>query len=356
MAEEPTGQEKTEEPTQRRLEEARRRGEVAKSVEIPAVAVLLAGILTLYWGAEYFLGRFEVIMRHFLGNLDTIPLGQAEAPVLAAGSFWLFAQIALPLALVLLVVAFLANVAQVGFFVADEALTPKLERLGPIAGLGRLFSKQAVANLVKSVAKLVVVGYVAYTAVMKALPHILPLMDQEPIQILAFFADTSFWIFLKSVLIIAVLAAADYLFQRWQFMERMRMTKQEIKEEAKQTEGDPHVRGRIRSIQYAMARRRMMEAVPTADVVITNPTRLAVALRYDNRTMVAPQVVAKGAGVVAARIRELAAANGVPVVEDKPLAQALYRLTQVGDTIPASLFQAVAEILAYVYGLRNKSA
>ena len=153
-----------------------------------------------------------------------------------------------------------------------------------------------------------------------------------------------------------MLAAIDYAFQRWQFMKKMKMTKQEVKEEAKMTEGDPQVKGRIRSIQMEMARQRMMEEVPSADVVITNPTRLAIALKYDAQQMAAPLVVARGAGVIANRIKEIAAENNIPLVEDKPLARALYKTTSVGNSVPENLFQAVAEILAYVYDLKNKRA
>jgi flagellar biosynthetic protein FlhB len=191
---------------------------------------------------------------------------------------------------------------------------------------------------------------------MSVLPDFMPLMDQEVYQILAFMANTAFWIFLKCALVIAILAIIDYLFQRWQFMKKMKMTKQEIKEEAKQTEGDPHVKGRIRSIQMQMARRRMMEEIPSADVVITNPTRLAIALRYDNHSMDAPLVVAKGAGLIAQRIREIATEHRVPIVEDKPLARALFKTAAIDHQIPDNLYQSVAEVLAYVYGMRKKKA
>jgi flagellar biosynthetic protein FlhB len=206
------------------------------------------------------------------------------------------------------------------------------------------------------VGKLFIIGYISYTEVMKALPGILPLMDQEPVLILAFMGRIAFWIFLKSALIIAMLAALDYAFQRWQFMEKMKMTKQEIKDEAKQTEGDPHIKGRIRAIQMQMARQRMMAEVPKADVVITNPTRLAIALRYDPLAMAAPMVLAKGAGVIAQKIREIAKEHAIPLVEDKPLAQALYKSVGLNEPIPENLFQTVAEVLAYVYNVKRNRA
>ncbi len=199
-------------------------------------------------------------------------------------------------------------------------------------------------------------GLVAYLEISKYLPQTLPLMDQGIYAIFVFYIKVSFWIFLKSALIIAVLAAVDYAFQRWQFREKMKMTKQEVDEEAKSTEGDPQVKGKIRSIQQEMARKRMMAEVPEAEVVITNPTRLAVALSYDSETMASPAVTAKGRGLIAKRIKEIALENNVPLVEDKPLAQTLYKEVEIGSQIPENLYQAVAEIMAYVYNLKQKSA
>lgn len=355
MAEE-TGQEKTEEPTARRLQEARKKGDVPKSVEIASVAVLLAGLFLFYGAGEYMLDRLYVVMRHYLGNAHLIKVVPDNMVSLAADALWFSAQLVAPVLIVVFLAALAANFAQVGFFVSSEALTPKLDKIDPIAGFGRLFSKQAMANFVKSVAKLVIVGYVAYTVVRDATPQILPLIDQEPVQILVFLAKTSFWIFLKAVLIIAILAGLDYVFQRWQFRERLKMTKQELRDEARMTEGDPQVKGRIRSIQYQMARRRMMAEVPKADVIITNPIHLALALHYDGVAMEAPTLLAKGAGVIAERIKEIAREHSIPIVEDKPLAQALYKSVEIGNTIPGNLYQAVAEVLAHVYSLRKKSA
>ncbi|MFC1513137.1 flagellar biosynthesis protein FlhB [Thermodesulfobacteriota bacterium] len=213
-----------------------------------------------------------------------------------------------------------------------------------------------LANGFKSISKLAIVCIIAYKEIVKALPGILPLIDQEPIAIFLFMCNTAFWIFLKSALFIALLAAIDYIFQRRQFTEKMKMTKQEVKEEAKSTEGDPQVKGRIRAIQMEMARKRMMAEVPTADVVITNPTHLAIALKYEAMAMTAPKVVAKGAGVIAKRIKDIAKEHGVTIVEDKPLARALYKSAEIDEAIPENLFQAVAETLAYVYSVKNKTA
>ncbi len=356
MAAESGGQEKTEAPTGRRIQEARRKGDVAKSQEIPSAAVLMAALMTLYFLSEYMLDRFSLVLKHYLGGLHAIRIIPDNMTTITQEGMLFVAMLVGPMMAVILLVALLANYAQVGVLFSTEKITPDITKLNPIQGIAKLFSIQTLAQTVKSVAKLVVVGYVSYLEIKKALPGLLPLMDQEPLQIVIFMARTSFWIFLKCALIIAILAIIDYIFQRWQFMKKMKMTKQEIKEEAKQTEGDPMVKGRIRSIQMEMARRRMMSEVPTADVVITNPTRLAVALRYDGQNMGAPVVVAKGAGLIAHRIKEIAREHSIPIMEDKPLAQALFKTVNLNQAVPENLYQAVAEVLAYVYSLRKKSA
>ncbi|MBI4791358.1 MAG: flagellar biosynthesis protein FlhB [Deltaproteobacteria bacterium] len=356
MAEEPGGQEKTEEPTGRRLQDARKKGDVAKSMEVPSAAVLLVGLLTLYMLSGFLLRNCLDLLRHYLTNLHTIQIIPGNMMMLTFESMRHVAILTGPMLLVLFITALAANYAQVGFLYTTEKMTPQLDKIDPIQGFRRIFSLQTLANTIKSIAKLAIVSYVSYKEVMKNLDGIMPLMDQEPYPILIFFAKVSFWIFLKAALIIALLAALDYAFQRWQFMSKMKMTKQEVKEEAKMTEGDPHVKGRIRSIQMQMARKRMMAEVPKADVIITNPTHLAVALAYDPTAMSAPTVLAKGAGVIAQRIKEIGREHNIPVIEDKPLAQSLYKLVEINELIPENLFQAVAEILAYVYQSKKKSA
>ncbi len=354
MAEEQSGQEKTEEPTARRLQDARKKGDVGKSMEIPSAAVLLFGLLTIYLLSGYMLENCLSILRHYLGNLHSIMIIPGNMIMLTVESMRYLALLTGPLMAVIFITALVANYAQVGFLFTTEKMIPKYEKIDPLKGFARMFSMQTFANTVKSIAKLVIVGYVAYREVMNNLMNLVPLMDMEPYSILVFYARVSFWIFLKAALIIAVLAVFDYAFQRWQFMKKMKMTKQEVKEEAKMTEGDPHVKGRIRSIQMEMARKRMMSEVPKADVIITNPTRLAIALTYEPTTMAAPKVIAKGAGVIAKRIKEVAREHGIPVIEDKPLARELFKTVDIDEHIPENLFQAVAEILAYVYGIKKK--
>ncbi|MBW1792500.1 MAG: flagellar biosynthesis protein FlhB, partial [Deltaproteobacteria bacterium] len=349
MAEEQSGQEKTEQPTAHRLSEGRKKGDVAKSMEIPSAAVLLLGLLSIYLMGQYLLGNLLLILRHYLPNLHVIEITPGNITTLTREAMMFSAMVVGPLMAVVLVTALLSNYAQVGFLFTTEKIAPKFEKIDPIQGLKKIFSMQTLANSIKSIAKLCIVGIISYLEVVKNLDKIIPLMDQEPYAILVFYARISFWIFLKAAVIIALLAAADYAFQRWQFMKKMKMTKQEVKEEAKMTEGDPMVKGRIRSIQMEMARKRMMAEVPKADVVITNPTRLAVALSYDSETMSAPLVTAKGAGLIAKRIKEIARENNIPVIEDKPLARALFQHVEINNPVPDNLYQAVAEVLAYVY-------
>ena len=356
MADESSGQEKTEEPTSRRLQEAKEKGDVAKSMEIPSAAVLLCGLMVIYVFSGFYLRTFMELTAHYLGRAAEIKVITANMPAMLKETMLYAAMLCGPVMAAVLVAGLVANYAQVGVIFTTEKLAPDIQKIDPIQGLARKFSLQALAELVKSLLKIGIVGYVAYHEVAIRLPQFLPLSDQEPFQIMAFAGDTTFWIFLKCTLIIAVLAAIDYGFQRWQFMEKMKMTKQEVKEEAKSTEGDPQVKGRIRAIQMEMARQRMMDEVPGADVVITNPTRLAIALKYRAESMAAPIVVAMGAGVIAMRIREKAEEHGVPLVEDKPLARALYASAAVGEAIPEELYQPVAEVLAYVYGIKGRNA
>ncbi len=353
MAEEQSGQEKTESPTERRLQDARKKGDIAKSMEVPSAAVLLAGVVLLYFTGGRMYEQTTGMMQFYFSNLHELLVSPGNMPAISRQAMLIMMEILWPLMLVVFLVALIANYAQVGVLFTAEKITPKLEKIDPLKGFGRLVSKQAMANFLKSIAKMALVGYIAYSEVSKAIPEILPLMDKAPYPILLFMVETAFWIFLKCALLIALIAAIDYAFQRWQFIEKMKMTKQDLKDESKQSEGDPHVKGRIRSLQMEMAKKRMMSDVPKADVVITNPTHLAIAIKYDALSMKAPQVLAKGAGVVAAKIKEIAREHQVPVVEDKPLAQALYQAVEIGESIPENLFQAVAEVLAYVYNLRK---
>jgi flagellar biosynthetic protein FlhB len=252
-----------------------------------------------------------------------------------------------------MVVGFFGTFLQIGWLFTTKSFEPDLSKFNPIKGMGQFVSARAMVELVKSLAKVVLVGWVAYKAVRAEFDKSLYLVDMDVVATLKYVGQVASEVLVKTCGVLAVLAGLDYLFVRWDMEKKMRMTKQEIKEEHKETEGDPQIKARIRSLQMQMARRRMMAEVPKADVVITNPTHLAIALSYRRGEMDAPQVVAKGADQVAAKIREIAREHRVPLVENVPLARALYPV-ELGSAIPEELFKAVAEILAYVYGLKGQ--
>ena len=260
----------------------------------------------------------------------------------------------IPLMVAVVLVAFLANVMQVGFMIAPEKLTPEMSKISPIKGFGRLFSKQSFMELFKSLAKLAIVGGVAYWTVLGEMDNLDVLGKMEVAGICLYILKVILKIVIRVSVIMIILAAIDYVFQKWQFEEQLKMTKQEVKEEHKQSEGDPQVKSRIRKLQMDAARKRMMQEVPKADVVVTNPVHLAVAVKYDNFAMNAPQVVAKGAELVAEKIKAVAGEHGVPIVENKELAQSLYKTVEVGEEVPSDFYQAIAEVLAYVYRLKGK--
>ena len=354
MAEDPeSGGEKTEDASSRKLDKAREEGQVAKSVEIPSVFVLLSGVMALY-ATAFFIYNNCVEVFHFNFRFTRIPELTALdlVPLLIFHCKKMF-MMCLPVFAAVYVVALAANIAQVGFNTSWKALEPKLGKLNPINGFKQKFTSRAVIEFVKSLLKIAVISLVCYLATKDALNRILTLYDNSVSQILLFFLIESFWIFIKVCLVMILVAILDYAYQRWKFLEDQKMTKKEVKDERKQTEGDPAVKSRIRQLQMAAARKRMMADVPKADVVVTNPTRLAVALQYDNQQMDAPMVTAKGAGAVAANIRKIARENDVPLVEDKALARNLYSSVDIGQQVPFEHYQAVAELLAYVYKLKN---
>lgn len=356
MAEDPeSGGEKTEDPTSRKLTKAREEGQVAKSVEIPSVFVVAAGVLALYASAFYIYQQLMSVF-HFNFRFGQIPLlNNLEVVRLLAFHTQKIIFILIPVVIPILVVALLANFAQVGFVISFKSLEPKLSRLDPINGFKQKFSSRAAVEFVKTLLKVGIIAAVAFLAIRSELSEILKLYDHSIGFILLFVLKVSFWIFIKVCLIMLVVAILDYAYQRWKFLDDQKMTKKEVKDETKQTEGDPLVKSRIRQLQQEAARKRMMADVPQADVVVTNPVRLAVAVKYDGETMDAPQVLAKGAGPIAANIRKVARENEVPIVEDKLLARNLYSSVDIGDEVPGEFYQAVAELLAYVYKLKGKS-
>jgi flagellar biosynthetic protein FlhB len=352
MAEE-SFEEKTEQPTPKKRRELKEKGEVAKSKELPSVAVLLSALMALSFFGSYMYNHVQIIMKGAFAFPTMNDLNVSEFMKYAHDLVSRFIVLLSPLFGAIFITAILSNIMQVGFIVSGESITPKFSKIDPIKGFGRMFSKQALMELFKSVLKLIIVGGVAFLTVKGEMKNFSLLADMETNTIFIYILKIFFKIFIRCSMAMIVLVVIDYIFQKWEFENRIKMTKQEVKDEFKKSEGDPLIKSRIRSIQMEMARRRMMQAVPDADVVITNPTHLAVALKYDSLTMNAPKVIAKGPGKIAERIREMASEYDIPIMENKELARNLYAAVDVGQEIPAALYQAVAEILAYIYRLKS---
>jgi flagellar biosynthetic protein FlhB len=354
MAEE-SFSERTEQATPKKREDARRKGQVARSREIPSVFILMGGASILFLFGSFLYRHLSDLMIRSFQQVNARPFSLETVQILNAELIRSFLLILAPVLITALVLSVVSHYVQSGTLVAAEALKWDWSKLSLIQGLKRLFSKQSIAELLKSVFKLAIVGWVAYVTIKKELPGLVLLIDQSPEAILRHVRSVSWDLLLRTGVAMAVLAGLDYLFQRWTFEKGLRMTKQEVKEEFKQTEGDPIAKSRIRSLQRQMARRRMMAEVPKADVIITNPTHLAVAIHYQMKKMEAPKVVAKGSGYIAEKIIEIGKRHRIPVIENRPLAQILYKTVEVGQMIPSSFYHAVADILAYVYRLKNRT-
>jgi flagellar biosynthesis protein FlhB len=345
-------QERTEKATPKKKDDARKKGQIAQSREIPSVMVLLSALSVFYFAGSWMFNQLANVMRGVFSSLAQEHFGAESAHLLLGHIFMQLLVLLAPLLVAVIVAGIVANLVQTGFMLTGETLTPNLSKLNPLSGIKRLFSLRSMVEVVKSILKVLIVGGMAYATLFKEMGHIPALVELEISQILAFMGHVALRLGYYTCLVLVLLAGIDYLFQVWQHEKDLRMTKQEVKDEHRQQEGDPMVRSRIRSVQKEMAMKRMMEAVPDATVVITNPTHLAVALKFD-RSMPAPKVVAKGAGHVAEKIKSLAQDHDVPVIEQKPLARALYKTVEIDQFIPADLYHAVAEMLAYVYRLKG---
>ncbi len=347
------GQERSEQPSSKRIEDAREKGQVCKSTEVSTCFLFVASVIAFYFYIPSLGKRLGDIVSFYVGNASAWDGTPASLITIFHQAVLQLGILVLPILFVFLAVGIASNILQFGFIFSGEPITPKFSKLNPITGIkNKFFSLKSLELLVKTIVILLVISLVAYRAIKREIPVLPPLMDSDlSVIVLTIFRSAMhlLWDFLWIFVMVAV---ADYVFQRWQHTRDLMMTKQEVKEEYKQHEGDPIIRSRIRSIQMHMARRRMMKEVPKADVIITNPTHLAVALKYERGKMTAPVVLAKGAGHIAEKIREIGRLNSIPIVEDKPLAQALYKTVEVGDVIPEEWYKAVAEILAYVYRLK----
>lgn len=346
---------RTERATPKRRGEARRKGQVVLSPELSPVVVLLTALALATFGGPMLLARSRLVLRGWLAAVGPAGAGSelldAVAPLLARSGSEL-GSVLLPFFVAVALVGGATVVAQVGWSLNPDLLAPDPNRLSPGNGISRIFSSGGAVNLVKSVLKIVVVLLIAYRVLKDIGPGTLGATAMSPEDILAFTGVGLRRLFLVMALALAALGAADYVFQRWRYEQSLKMSRHEVKEDAKEAEGNPQVKGRFRRAHREIAKRRMLSEVKRADVVLTNPTHYAVALRYRAEEGGAPVVLAKGAGELAQKIKEAARAAGVPIVERRALARALYRAVEIGAEIPPALYRAVAEILAYIYSLR----
>lgn len=353
MAAESSGEERTEEATQTRREDFRKRGQVAQTKELGSVLMLFAAAGLIWALSGYFYQKLSNVMVFSFGP-ELVKTLRGDGGF--EGLNYMVQEatlVVLPVFAIFFAIGLIAPISQIGFLSNEEALKFDLNKLNPIAGLGRLFSLRSVVEGLKSIFKLLLIGLVVYFTIAKELSILPTVVEMDVAEATAYLGRLCLQILLSTGALLAVIAVLDYSYQYFDLEQKMRMTKQEVKEEQKSREGDPLIKARVRRIQRDMAQRRMMTEVPKADVIITNPTHLAVALRYGDDTP-APIVVAKGADRIAAKIREIAKEHAIPIVENKPLARALFKSMNIGQVIPRELYQAVAEVLSYVFKLKEK--
>lgn len=347
-------QEKTEKATPKKRNESRKKGQVAKSSDLPGAFILLFVFSTFLMLGNY----YKQNILHLFGSFfqDWLLLEVTMSNVL---DFFItvvskIVILMLPIFAIAVVFGALGNIVQFGFLITSEPLKPQVKKLNPIEGFKRIFSVRSLVEFLKSVLKVLIIGVIVYSTIISEWDHLIALSTQPIEHIFSYTAGITTNLGIKIGAVLAVLAIADYIYQRYEHEKSIKMSKQDIKDEFKKSEGDPLIKGRIREKQRRMALQRMMQDVPTADVVITNPTHFAIALKYDASQMEAPTIVAKGMDYLALRIKEAAKEHGIMMLENKPLARALYDQAEIGDTIPGDLFQAVAEILAYVYKIKGR--
>jgi flagellar biosynthesis protein FlhB len=340
--------EKTEQPTPRRLEEAIRQGQIARSPEVQTVVVLLAGVTALLFTGQEMWQHLVGVLVGLLGHLHDIPVNRDSLQGFALGGTLVLGKILGPILIATVLGGLLAGGLQNRFQTASEAFSPKFERLDPVAGFQRIFSMRSAVPTGVAMVKLSVIILLSYTEIRSILQDPIFTSSVNVARIAGFMAETCLRIFVRVTLALGVIAAADYGYQYWRTHRDLMMTREELKEELKNSEGDPTLKARRRRL-LAGSKRRQLADVPKADVVVTNPTHIAIALRYDRKTMKAPKIVAKGVRLNAQRIKDIARRHQVPTLENKPLARLLFKHGRVGGEVPAELYTAVAEVLAWVY-------
>jgi len=355
MAEEQTDDsQKTEEPTQRRIDQAREKGQVARSQEINHWFIILAMTLLVTVFAPPMMRNISLVLRRFVAEPHAMRLdGILVREILSETAMQVGLAMTVPFAVVVLA-ALVAGLIQNGLVVSVENISPKPEKISPAKGLKRMFSMRSLVEFLKGMAKIIIVASVVAVLLWPQVGVVPNVVGMSLPQFTELLQGLATQVLVGVLSVMTVIAALDFLFQKQQHLKQLRMSKQEMKEEHKQAEGDPMVKGRLRQIRMERARKRMMAAVPEADVVITNPTHYAIALKYDMKAMEAPRVVAKGADAVAMKIRELAEEHEIPIVENPPLTRALYGIVEIDQEIPIEHYQAVAEVIGYVMRLKGQ--
>ncbi len=349
--------EKTEEPTAKKLEDARKKGQVMRSTEVVTAATLLVFFLMLKVFVGFIGNRFISSFHKTLGRIGDYtsePFNTNMARTIIRSSLWDIVVAAFPFMIAGFVVTIVSILFQVKWKVTTEPLKPKFDKFNPVSGMKRLFSKDKIMDLLKSTAKVIILAYVVYSYLKDQWPLIFKMYSYTLPQAIAVIGDTVISVGIRISLFFAAIAVFDLFYQKWKFHQDMMMSKQEVKDEYKNSEGDPKIKSQQRQRMQQASQRRMMQDLPNADVVITNPTHLAVAILYDKEAHEAPVVVAKGADYLAQKIKDVARANAVEIVENKPLARMLYHNVEIGAEIPPELYQMVAEVLAYVYSLQGR--
>ncbi|WP_025746605.1 flagellar biosynthesis protein FlhB [Caldicoprobacter faecalis] len=349
-------EERTEKATPKKRREARERGQVFKSVELNSAVVLIVGMLALKFASSFMLDKLYSAYNRYLHADTALEQLYTYTGVMAmAREIMVTVALAvLPLCGLVMLAGLAINYWQVGFIFTTRPVMPNLSRINPLEGLKRIFSKRTLVELLKSLLKLALVIFISYKEFMADMEFLAQLAKWDIKNSFIVVGDMVFNIGIKMAVVFLVLAVFDYFYQWWEYEKSLRMTKQELKDEYKEVEGHPLIRSRIRERQRQIGLRRMMQEIPKADVVVTNPVHFAVALRYDPKEHDAPVVVAKGQDYLALKIKEIAKKHGVYIVENKPLAQMLYKSTEIGQAIPPELFRAVAEVLAFVYSMKGK--
>lgn len=346
---------KTESASPKKREDARKKGQVAKSTEINTAFLFVAAFWGLKLFGPYMMKALEGLFLQSFGNItsaeiifEPIYMSRYVGDVLVT-----ILKIIGPVLIMIMMAGIIASVIQVGWSPSLEAMAPKFSKLSPLAGFKRMFSSQSLMELAKTVFKVTVLGMVIYSRIQEEIPIFLMLIDMSLLQILAYVGNLIVSIGLRIAMIFSFMAAVDFAYQKYKFEDSIKMTKQEVKDEHKQSDGDPQIKSQIKQKMREMSMKRMMQSVPEADVIITNPTHYAIAIKYSPEKGTAPIVTAKGADYIAQKIKEKAAEFEIQIVEDKPLARALYATVEIGDEIPPELYKTVAEVLAFIYNLKN---